>query len=180
MRRSPAQDDVAAVFDDRAHAEQAVEELCDKQAAIPHLRVAVHGHESRVFELDEDVELAHSVRSGITIGVPLGAVGGLLLVVAAMAMGDSDATPAQLLAAGALPGLLGGALFGGFAGVLRALWLEDDIDRWEHVPLTSGQVLVVARAHGHATDVRTVMQRHGGHWIADPAMVTAPFAPRPA
>lgn len=180
MRRSPAQDDVAAVFDDRAHAEQAVEELCDKQAALPHLRVAVHSHEQRVFELDEDVELAHSIRTGITLGVPLGAIGGLVLVVAAMAMGETDLSIAQLLAAGALPGLLGGALFGGFAGVLRALWLEDDIDRWEHVPMTGDQVLVVARANGHATDVRTILQRHGGHWIADPATVTAPFAPRPA
>jgi len=161
MSRSQRDDDVAAVFSDRPHATAAVEDLCAADADV-HLRVAAQSRERRIYEMNADGELSRSVRAGILAGMPLGAILGIVIVLLAT---RGDVELVRVLAAGGLPGLLGGLLFGGFAGMLRVVWLQEDVDDWADLRLDDEEVLVVARAHGHAEQVRQTLERHGGRFI---------------
>lgn len=165
------QDDVAAVFPSVAQARSAIAELGRRGLAAEHLDAAARAGDARVYELRFGRETLRSVARGIAVGAPAGAVAGTCFVALAVALGHNPlpwgaahATLGLLDAfeAGGIPGLLGGLLFGGFAGVFAADWLSREQDRWEAVPLAETDVLVVARAHGSRAVVQEVLERHGG------------------
>lgn len=154
--------DVAAVFPHRAAAREAAEALC-AQGADTHIREALDGHERRVYELDLGAEVRRRVTRGALVGLPAGAVVGALLIIVALA--GTELSGGEAMIAGGLPGLVGGIVFGAFAGLVRALWVFDDIDRWMAVPLRDTEVLVIARDHGDSAAVRRALRAHGGHLV---------------
>jgi hypothetical protein len=173
--------DVAAVFTDRHAAEEAVEDLC-AHGADPQLRTAIAGGEDRVYELDLGEQVRRRVVLGALIGLPVGAALGALLVTLTLAGGG--VAGADAIWAGGLPGLVAGLVFGGFAGLVSALWVFDDIDRWMAVNLAAGEVLVIARAHEDPVAVRTILVGHGGRPVGRIRRRSAPsrrprqFVPR--
>jgi hypothetical protein len=71
---------LGAVFGDRADAEAAVDELRRSGLADEHLGVAVHEADEYVFEEDLEAEMSHSLRTGVAIGAPIGAIAGMTLL----------------------------------------------------------------------------------------------------
>jgi len=68
---------LGAVFDDRATAEAAVEDLRRSGLVDIHLGVAVHQPDTYVFEKEAEREMAHGFERGIAIGAPIGAIAGM-------------------------------------------------------------------------------------------------------
>lgn len=158
---------IGAVFEDRAHAEAAVEDLREMGLADEHLGVAVHSPDSRVFEEDLESDVGHGIEKGIALGAPLGAVAGisvLAVVSAATGLGLGG-----LLAAGAVTGGLAGGFWGAYLGLTAEVpEIEREID-WEHVSLEPGEVLVVVCQHGDPQAVNRCFTEHGGRLVQKPA-----------
>jgi hypothetical protein len=160
IRMHSEHDHLAAVFADRLHAVDAVDELRSLGLGSEHLGIAVHGDDTVAFEHDADAELVHDSEVGVIAGVPIGAIAGIALAALAIP-GIGTIGAGGLLAvtgASALWGGLLGAYFGATAG--ESGWIEhEDIG---YTALEPGEVLVVVCSHGHPDAVREVLQRHAG------------------
>lgn len=153
-------DHLAAIFPDREHATDAVEELRGLGLGSEHLGLAVLGDESIVFEHDEDRDLARDTVVGASVGVSVGAIAGLgLAAVAVPGIG--------LVGLGGMFALAGvSALWAGTVGAYLGAAVGED--GWTahadlgYTALRPGEVLVVVCSHGRADVIREVMTRHGG------------------
>lgn len=166
IRAHSEHDHLAAVFADRSHAVEAVDELRSLGLGSEHLGVAVHGDDAVAFEHDADTELVHDSEVGAIAGAPIGAIAGLALAALAIPGVGTIGAGGVLAVTGAsaLWGVLLGASFGATVG--ESGWIEhEDIG---YTALKSGEVLVVVCSHGHPDSVREVLQRHAGqlHTIA--------------
>lgn len=158
---------LGAVFDDRTHAEAAVEDLRRHGLADEHLGVAVHRTDSHVFEDDRGTEVAHGLERGIALGAPIGAVAGIT-VLALVTSGLGVLGVGGVLAAGGVTGGLAGGFWGGYLGLRsKEHVLEDEVD-WDRVPLDPGQVLVVVAGHEHPGQVAEILRDHDGEIVTKP------------
>lgn len=160
IRAHDEHDHLAAVFADRRHAVEAVEQLRSLGLGSEHLGIAVHGDDAVAFEHDADVELAHDSELGAIAGVPIGAIAGIGLAALAVP-GIGMIGVGGLLAisgASALWGGLLGAYFGAAAG--ESGWIEHE--NLGYTALEPGEVLVVVCSHAHPDLVREALERHGG------------------
>jgi len=161
IRGHDEHDHLAAVFADRRHAVDTVDELRLLGLGSEHLGIAVHGDDSVVFEHDADTELLHDAELGAVAGAPIGAIAGIGLAALAVPGIGVIGVGGMLALAGAstLWGGLLGAYLGAAAG--ESGWMEhEDIG---YTALDEGEVLVVVCSHGHGDAVREVTQRHAGH-----------------
>ncbi len=150
-------DHVAAVFPDHKTAEAGVADLRELGLGSEHLGVAAHQAGSVVFENDEEADLAHSAEMGTAAGAVLGFLGGMLL----FSLAVSGIGVGGILALGA-GSVAGGAMAGGYWGVLKASDEFDDHERISHTRLDENEVLVVACSHGRRQAVEDAFLRHGG------------------
>ncbi|MDH3679454.1 MAG: hypothetical protein OEV40_05820 [Acidimicrobiia bacterium] len=156
-------DHIGAVFADRTSAEAAIDDLREIGLGSDHLGTAIADRDRIVFEHDESEDFLHDVEAGVATGAVMGLVGGMLIFGLALP-GVGTLGVGGILAVGAATGL-GGALFGGFAGVGAASRDLAEHERLRHTPLGDGEVLVVACSHDHATLVERALQRHGGRLL---------------
>jgi hypothetical protein len=159
---------LGAVFDDRATAEAAVEDLRRSGLADIHLGVAVHQPDTYVFEKEAERGMAHGFERGIAIGAPIGAIAGMT-VMALTVPGLGTLGLAGILAAGGISGALAGGFWGAYLGLKAGGHVMEEEWDWERFPLRPGQVMVVVDQHGHPGDVKRILQRHSGHLITKPA-----------
>lgn len=165
----PVERHLGAVFDDRTSAESAVEALLAAGLAEEHLGIAVHHpDESVVFDEDVDHDVAAGMETGIAVGAPLGAIGGMAFLALAVP-GVGTIGVAGALAAGAVVGGLAGTVIGAFLGLEAEEPLLDEEWHWERVTLEPGEVLVVVAGHGHPVDVADILVDHGGRLVSRPA-----------
>lgn len=157
-------DHVAAVFTSTQAAETAIAELRSIGIADEHLGVALHEPGQRVFEDDVEHDEAVAIGEGALAGAPLGALAGMGLVALALP-GIGTVAVGGLLAAGGAAGAIFGAFFGGLIGMTTADRELEERRRWEGHLLRPGEILVVARSHQKPTQVRTTLERHGGHVV---------------
>ena len=163
IRAHNEHDHLAAVFVDRPHAVEAVEELRSLGLGSEHLGLAVRGDDAVAFEHDADTELVRDSELGAVAGVPIGAIAGIGLASLAIP-GIGVIGVGGLLAltgASALWGGLLGAYLGAAAG--EQAWAEHE--EIAYTALEQGEVLVVVCSHGHPDAVRDVMQRHAGRFV---------------
>jgi hypothetical protein len=151
---------VAAVFADREHAADAIDRLRVLGIETDHLGVALHGDESVVFEHDDETELLRDTASGVAVGAPIGAVAGVAL--AALAVPGLGIVGLGGMFAFAGASALWGGMIGGYLGAAAGLDGWDAHADIRYTALEPGEVLVVVCSHGHADDVRHIMQRDGG------------------
>jgi hypothetical protein len=156
-----------AIFEDRAIAEVAVEDLRRSGLADEHLGVAVHGSDTYVFEEDVEAETAHGMERGIAIGAPIGAIAGMTAL-ALVVPGVGTIDVAGILAAGGVTGALAGGFWGAYLGIKAEEHVMEEEWDWERTPLQPGQVMVIVDQHGHPDDVKRILERHGGRLITQP------------
>jgi hypothetical protein len=159
---------LGAVFEDRAAAEAAVEDLIRSGLAEEHLGAAVYGSDRYVFEEDVEAETVHGMQRGIAVGAPIGAIAGMT-VLALIVPGVGTMGVAGILAAGGVTGALAGGFWGAYLGIKAEEHIMGEEWDWERTPLQPGQVMVVVDQHGHPDDVRETLQRHGGRFVAKPS-----------
>jgi hypothetical protein len=154
---------VVAVFDDRSHAENAVDELCRSGFRPEQVGLAVRdaGPPVEAPPLDPDTKEGKGAVTGALAG---GTLGGLLG--AAVATGLIPGV-GPVIAGGLLVGIVGGvvsgAAGGGILGTLIGLNVPEDQARHFEHHFHSGRTLVTVRAEDRGDDAVAVLRRHGGH-----------------
>jgi hypothetical protein len=154
---------VVAVFDDRSHAENAVDELCRSGFRPDQVGLAVRdpGPPVEAPPLEPDTKEGEGAVTGAVAG---GTLGGLLgaAVAAGMIPGVGP-----VIAGGLLVGIIGGVVSGGAAGGILGTLIglnvpEDQARHFEH-HFHSGRTLVTVRADGRRDEAVAILRRHGGH-----------------
>lgn len=156
-----------AVFGDRDAAEAAVDDLIRSGLADQHLGVAMKEPTERVFEEDLEAGMSRSLRRGIAIGGPIGAIAGMTLL-AVLVPGVGTLGAAGILAAGGATGALAGGFWGAYLGVKSEEEVMEAEWEWERSPLREGETLVVVDQHGHPEEVTRILTAHGGRIVQSP------------
>lgn len=148
---------VGAVFEDRASARRAADELRTIGVADHELSEAIARDEDRSFGPEPDRSLLRLSAIGALIGLVVGALVGAL----ALTLGwDATATRATTL--GAVGGGLLGLVLGAYAGVNRmriGLW---DYRMWSHLEPRRGEVLLVVDARNREDAVIRIIRERDG------------------
>jgi len=161
---------VAAVFNSRAAAEKAVDDL--RAAKFDESRISVIARDRRTeSETDVEEEVAEGAASGAALGAMAGA-GTLALGSLAISLGIIPVI-GPILAIGPLAaalisatgGALGGAAAGGLVGSLVAWGVTEDEAKYYESEVRAGRFLVTVECHdndGEEEDARDIFRRHGG------------------
>lgn len=170
MQRTAPTTLVVGIFDDRTNAEHALHTL--KAAGYEGDRVgvaALHAEEAPTGAAggaghDAPHHLRVDETTGLLAGGILGGVAGWLIGAASVAIPGLGA----LVAAGALVGAVGGAGIGASAGGLIGHLIDRGVSQDEadyyHERVQGGAILVTVHTDpDHAGQVRTLLQRLGGH-----------------
>lgn len=149
----------AVVFREREQAEAAIADLRRLGLTDEDLGLLTLAPGRYLLDDDTAAEAMEGVRRGIAVGVPLGSLAGIGLM--AGTLHGLRAFGLGGILAGAPGGALWGAVLGGLIGLIaRAHWDADE-DQVCELPLTPGEVLVLARAGVRTDQARKVMARHG-------------------
>lgn len=163
---------VSAIFDSRAHAEMAVNELRQMGIGDAHLSViARHDNDSAHHAAAHD-DAGGDVAKGTLAGASVGALFG---IAAALIPGIGPFITAGTLLSTALGavggGAVAGAVVGGTTGLVasalaRAGYSEAEAQHYG-AAIERGGTLVVVDAPGYTSEqVRGILARHGGHFTA--------------
>jgi hypothetical protein len=163
IRAHAKHDHVAAVFDSRATAQKAVDELRQLGWGSDRMGLAVREGSSRAFERDAEGEALHDTGVGVGVGAALGFLAGMSVAAIALLPGGIVGI-GGILAAGAGTGV-GGAMLGGYLGEAMGDRAFSEREELLETHLEPGQVLVAVCSHGHPSMVQDVMERHGGELL---------------
>ncbi len=151
---------VGAVFENRQRAAMAAAALRSRNLAGAKITEAVWNGDGYVI----DTPAGQEIRSGLSMGAPLGAViGFLVLGLVGIVAWSSVSDVIAFLVIGSV-GAIAGAVLGGYYGVNRhrpLLWDERD---WTHVGLDEGEVLVVVGVDRPSVAAST-LETHGGRLV---------------
>jgi hypothetical protein len=160
---------VAAVFDERSDAEEAVEELGRLGLGSDRLGLAIREGAQRAFEGDAEHELLHDTGVGVATGAAIGFLAGSTIAAIALVPGGVVGL-GGILALGAATGF-GGGMLGGYVGEAVGDRAYGEREELAAVPLEPGQVLVAVCGHGHVSTVEAIMRRHAGQLLLRPLAV---------
>ncbi len=163
---------VIAVFDQRAQAESAIDDLW--HAGFRHDQIGIASPGQPVTEAQtptgarEDTA-AKGAATGAVTGGAVGAIAGTLVLTMVPGIGT-------VLAGGLLAGILGstaaGAAVGSYLGPFVAMGFSEDQARQYHRELKAGRTLVAVQAGDRQAEAITILHSHGGR-NASPAETTA-------
>jgi hypothetical protein len=158
---------VPAVFAQRAEADAAIAALRDLGVADSDIGVAVPLQRRHQHREPSDREVFEVAGGSAAKGASLGSIGGIGVL--ALTGGGVLALGVGGLLAVGMGGLVWGGIIGGLLGVITRVRREPQRDRWCEVPLTEGDVLVIARVHSWTLEdkIATVMKQHGARCVLD-------------
>lgn len=164
---------ISAVFDDRAEAQRAVQEL--RSSGVDEGAISIVGRPDDAGNQDSD---EHDVsKASIAGSIAAGGAGGALLGVAALAIpGVGPLAAAGAIAASAVPAVAGvGAGIGAAGGAIARMLNDHDVDDrdaeyyQEHIERGSTFVSVDTRlASVDRDNVRSILRSSGGHSASSP------------
>jgi hypothetical protein len=154
---------VVAVFEDRGHAEAAIDELW--HAGFRHDQIGIatpggHMSEATTANDTEEENAGTGAVAGAVGGGVVGALAGALVMGLVPGIGP-------VLAGGILTGIVlggaAGAAAGSYLGPFIALGLSEDEARIFERELKAGRTIVTVKADDRAAEVQTILHSHGGH-----------------
>jgi uncharacterized protein (TIGR02271 family) len=152
---------IVGVFEDRAHAQQAINEL--KRLGFREDQIGVtsrHGHASDS-DGDADSYAAEGGMAGLATGAGIGALWGLGII--------SGVLPAigPAIAGGTLAAILSSAAAGaaaaGLAGTLVGLGIPKDEAEFYESEFQAGRTIVTVKADARGAEARSILSRFGGY-----------------
>jgi hypothetical protein len=157
--RAPVHTTVIGVFEDRAGARSAIENL--RQAGFPDSRIGYISPEPRTERTKDNGSVEESTGIGAAIGAAAGGAAGLAVAAAIfppigpILLGGAFA--AWIATAGA------GAATGAVVGALVGLGVSEDDAGWYQEQVQRGRTLVtVHEADERSEDARSIIRHHGG------------------
>jgi len=155
---------VVGVFDDRAHAQQAVKDL--RQAGFREDQIGVVARDGEAVAGAEQVtDKGSHVATGAATGVAAGAgIGALwaLGIAAGILPGIGPVISGGILAS-VLASAAGGAAIAGVAGALIGLGIPEHEAQYYENEFQQGRVLVTVKANGRYDEAWAILQRHGAY-----------------
>ncbi len=148
---------VVGIFTDRSAAETAALALKNKGLRMDDISIVARDQEGA--NEDQNGQLTNdNISDGVTAGVVLGGLAGLLIGVGSFAIPGLGV----LVAAGPLAGLLSGAVTGGIVGGLVDLGVPEEEGRRYEEEIRSGRILLSMRAsEGKVNDIAQVLRNEG-------------------
>ena len=157
---------IVGVFEDRAHAQQAINDL--KNAGFHDDQIGVTSRESERSgdgnADDGDNYAAEGGMTGLATGAGIGALWGLA-VVSNVLPGIGPAIVGGTLAA-ILASAAAGAAAAGLAGMLIGLGIPREEAEFYEGEFRAGRTLVTVKADGRGAEAQSILRRHGGYDIA--------------
>ncbi|MGE3539756.1 MAG: DUF2382 domain-containing protein [Candidatus Tectimicrobiota bacterium] len=152
---------VAALFENRAEATSAVQDLVAHDVARDDISLITHEGTSRDVDAATDTDEASGAAVGAGIGAALGGVGGLLVGLSALAVPGIGPVIAAGPLATALLGAGVGAAAGGLIGAMTDIGISEEHAQYYGEGLRRGGVLVtVACSDARAEHVASMLARH--------------------
>ena len=157
---------VIAVFEDRAHAFSAIDELEHAGFREDQIGIAMPGeqlHEASTPISRREEHVAEGAVAGTAAGGVAGAIGGALAAALIPGIGP-------ILAGGFLAGIFAGTVGGAAAGAAMGSWIgpfvamgvsHDDVQRYGR-ELQAGRTVVAVKAEARAPEVERILHDHGG------------------
>lgn len=158
---APVHTTVVGVFDDRASARAAIEDL--RRAGFTHQRIGFIGPDAQTRKSSSELTVDEDVGIGAALG---GAAGGAAGIVVALGM----LVPAgPIVAGGAILAYLASVGAGAATGALIGLGIPESDANWYEGQLKAGRILVtVHEADERADDARSIL-RHNGASVREPS-----------
>jgi uncharacterized protein (TIGR02271 family) len=157
---------IVGVFEDRAHAQQAINDL--KRAGFRDDQIGVTSREGERTgdgnADDGDSYAAEGGMTGLATGAGIGALWGLA-VVSNVLPGIGPAIAGGTLAA-ILSSAAAGAAAAGLAGMLIGLGIPRDEAEFYEGEFRAGRTLVTVKADGRGAEAQAILRRNGGYDIA--------------
>jgi hypothetical protein len=155
---------IVGVFEDRAHAQQAIDDL--KRAGFRDDQIGVtsrDGDRAGDGNADDDNYAAEGGMTGLATGAGIGALWGLA-VVSNILPGIGPAIAGGTLAA-ILSSAAAGAAAAGLAGMLIGLGIPRDEAEFYEGEFRAGRTLVTVKADGKGAEAQSILRRNGGYDI---------------
>jgi uncharacterized protein (TIGR02271 family) len=171
MNASMERNTIVGVFEDRAHAQQAINEL--KRLGFREDQIGVTSRHGQDGDADGDADsfAAEGGMAGLATGAGIGALWGLGIV--------SGVLPAigPAIAGGTLAAILSSAAAGaaaaGLAGTLIGLGIPKDEAEFYESEFQAGRTIVTVKADGRGAEARSVLTRFGGYDLSSRPQVSA-------
>jgi len=177
MANAAIRSTVVGVFEDRARAQKAVEEL--RRAGFWEDQVGVIARHSNDAGAVTTAETGSKWEEGAVTGAIAGAgVGGLwALGIAAGMLPAIGPVIAGGLLASVLASAAGGAAVAGLVGALIGLGVPEEEAQYYEGEFKSGRTLVTVKADGRAEEARAILRRNGAYDVvkreADPTSLAS-------
>ncbi len=171
---------VVGVFPTLEQAERAVRELLQVGFSrdVIGLFVRDSGQEGAEMQSDSthyEHQAATRTATGTVTGTVLGGVLGTLMAI--LVPGIGHVLGAGLFVASCAAG---GAIAGGFTGLMSTVGLSEEESRWFHGELESGRPVLFVQAGNRRAEAQSIMQIHGAYDMSrERAYATAPTEPGP-
>lgn len=158
-----SRDTVAAVFNDRDDAQDAINALRDAGFAADDISILARDRNTagQIAE-DTGTEMATGAATGALAGGLLGGVAGWLVGIGALAIPGVG----PIIAAGPLAAALGGAAIGaaggGIIGALTGMGIPEDEAKYYDTEFKRGGIVVTAQTRGRYDEARDILREYGG------------------
>jgi hypothetical protein len=154
---------VAAVFDDRDDAEDAVNALKDAGFRPEDISIVARDRsEAATMARDTGTEAGEGAATGAVAGGILGGLTGWLVGIGALAIPGVGPIVAAGPLAAALTGAAVGAAGGGLIGALTGAGIPEEEAHWYDERVRAGSWLVTVNAHGRYEEALRILHKYGG------------------
>jgi hypothetical protein len=164
MATVQTRDTVAAVFDDRDDAQDAIRELKEAGFRGDDIGLVARDRDEAAAAAGESGNRAgEGAAAGAAAGAVLGGLGGFLVGLGALAIPVVGPVIAAGAFATALAGAAVGAGVGAIAGALVGMGIPKEEADWYEERVRGGAWLVTVRAPGRYDEARRILRDEGGH-----------------
>jgi hypothetical protein len=154
---------LVAAFEDRAQAEQAVDELEQAGFSTEEVGFAIRGSDAVQGGMITDAQGAKDRRgalAGMATGAGLGAILGAAAALLVPGVGPVIAGGVLTFAFG---GAIAGTAIGGIFGAMTGLGISEEEARFYENEFRSGRAIVAVKAGNRAADAAEILRRRGGY-----------------
>lgn len=165
MENTAPRTTLVGVFEDRAAAERAVDELERNNFKSDQLGFAIRGDEAVHGGMITDAQGTKDGRGAVTGAVTGAGLGAVLGAAAAMLLPGVGPVVAAGILTMAFGGAVAGTAVGGIFGAMTGLGVSEEEARYLEHEFNTGRAIVAVKAGPRAAEAAEIMRRHGGYDI---------------
>ena len=154
---------LVGVFEDRAAAERAVDELEQNNFKSDQVGFAIRGDDVAPGGMITDAQGTKDARGAITGAATGAGLGAILGAAAAMLLPGVGPVVAAGILTMAFGGAIAGTAVGGIFGAMAGLGISEEEAKYLEQEFHSGRAIVAVKAGPRCVEAAEILRRHGGH-----------------